>query len=99
MKKSKNLCKTIILCGGRGKRLGKIGENIPKPLVKLREKSILYHKLSQGISQGFSEFIIAIGYKGSMIVDACRKMDLKFNVDYSESGEHEGMMRINYDAS
>jgi len=98
VKKYKNLCKTIILCGGRGSRLGQIGKNIPKPLVQLREKPILYHKLSQGIGQGFGDFILAIGYKGEMIVDACRKMDLKFNVDFSDSGEDAGMLRRIYDA-
>ena len=90
-------CKTIILCGGRGARLGKLGESVPKCLVKLREKAILYHKLSQGINQGFRDFIIAIGYKGKMVVDACKGMDLDFNVDFSDSGEDAGMLRRIYD--
>ena len=98
MNKSENLCKTIILCGGRGTRLGKIGKKIPKPLVKLHEKPILYHKLSHSINQGFCDFIIAVGYKGHMIVNACKKMDLNFHVDFSDSGEDAGMLRRIHDA-
>lgn len=94
----KSLCKIIILCGGRGTRLGKLGKSIPKALVKLHERPILYHKLSHGINQGFHDFIIAIGYKGNKIVDACKKMDLNFNVDFSDSGEDAGMLRRLYDA-
>jgi len=96
---SESLCRTIILCGGKGTRLGKLRESIPKSLVKLHEKPILYHKLSHSINQGFLDFIIAIGYKGNMIVDACKDMDLKFNVDFSDSGEDAGMLRRIYDAS
>ena len=99
MMESESLCKTIILCGGKGTRLGKLGESIPKSLVKLHEKPILYHKLSHSINQGFRDFIIAIGYKGNMIVDACKDMDLNFNVDFSDSGEDAGMLRRIYDAS
>jgi glucose-1-phosphate cytidylyltransferase len=97
--KSENLCKILILCGGRGTRLGKLGKNIPKPLVKLRGKPILYHKINQGINQGFRDFIMAIGYKGKMIVDACNNMGLNCNVDFSDSGEEAGMLRRICDAS
>ena len=97
--KSGSSCKTIILCGGKGTRLGKLGENIPKSLVQLHEKPILYHKLKYSVNQGFSNFIIAIGYKGNMIVDACKDMDLDFNVDFRDSGEDAGMLRRIYDVS
>jgi len=96
--KSQEQYKTIILCGGKGKRLGALGQSIPKPLVKFHDKPILYHKLSQGINQGFRSFIIATGYKGNMIVDACREMDLDCSVDFSDSGEEAGMLRRIYDA-
>ena len=91
--------RTIILCGGKGTRLGELGESMPKPLVELHGRSILYHKLSHSISQGFRDFIVAIGYKGNMIVDACKDMDLKFNVDFTDSGEDAGMLRRIYDAN
>ena len=91
--KSERVCKTIMLCGGKGTRMGQLGENIPKSLVKLHEKPILYHKLRHSINQGFRDFIIAIGYKGDMIVDTCKTMGLNFNVDFSDLGEDAGMLR------
>lgn len=99
MTESQNIIKSLILCGGKGTRLGKLGESIPKSLVKLHEKPILHHKLSHSINQDFRDFIIAIGYKGNMIVDACKDMDLNFNADFSDSGEDAGMLRRIYDAS
>jgi len=97
MMQTGNFCKTIILSGGKGTRLGKVGKNAPKALVELSGKPILYHKLDHSIKQGFGDFVIAIGYKGNMIVDACRDMDLNFNVDFSDSGEDAGMLRRIYD--
>ena len=54
--------KIIILCGGRGQRLGEITNNIPKPLVKLGEKSILEHKLDYYKSQHLNDYIFCIIY-------------------------------------
>lgn len=92
MAKDKNFCKTIILCGGKGQRLGKLGKSIPKALIKLHGKPILYHKLKKSIYQGFDDFIIAVGYKGDMIVEACKKMDLNFKRKYLDLGVDAGML-------
>ncbi len=59
--------KVIILCGGRGKRLGKITNQIPKPLVKIGKLSIIEHKLKYYKKQGLKDFIFCIGYKGKII--------------------------------
>ena len=37
--------KIIILCGGRGKRMGKITKNIPKPMVRIGNSTIIEHKI------------------------------------------------------
>jgi NDP-sugar pyrophosphorylase family protein len=96
--KSGGSCKTIILCGGKGTRLGNLGEIVPKTLVDFHGKPILYHKLDRSIQQGFDEFIIATGYKSEMVVDACKKMDLKCNVEFSDSDEKDGMLKRIYQA-
>ena len=54
--------KIIILCGGRGKRLGNITKKIPKPLVKIGKISIIEHKLNYYKKQGLENFIFCIGY-------------------------------------
>jgi NDP-sugar pyrophosphorylase family protein len=96
--KEMKTCKTLILCGGRGTRIGKIGEAMPKALVELHGKPILYHKFLHGIRQGFNRFVLALGYKGDMIVEACRSMDLPCHIEFSDSGESAGMLERIYEA-
>ncbi len=98
MKKKKKHCKTIILCGGKGTRLGKLGKTIPKTLVELNQKPLIHHKIEHSAKQGFNDFIIAIGYKGNMIIDALKKIDIDIVIDYSDSGEEAGMLRRIFDA-
>lgn len=59
--------KTIILAGGYGSRLGNITENIPKPMVTIGGKPILWHIMKSYAQYGFKEFIILLGYQGVKI--------------------------------
>lgn len=59
--------KTLILAGGYGSRLGNITENIPKPMVAIGGKPILWHIMKIYSYYGFNDFIILLGYKGVKI--------------------------------
>ena len=61
--------KVIILCGGEGTRLKEETEFKPKPLVEVGGKPILWHIMKIYASYGFTDFILALGYKGEMIKD------------------------------
>lgn len=61
--------RTIILCGGKGTRLREKTEYIPKPLVEVGGRPILYHIIDNYFWNGFREFDLACGYKGEMIED------------------------------
>src|SRR6185436_15125834 len=61
--------KTIILCGGEGTRMKEETEFRPKPLVEVGGKPILWHIMKIYAHYGYSEFILALGYKGDMIKD------------------------------
>lgn len=67
MQKDENIVKVAILCGGKGKRLGKITKKIPKPLVRLGKKTILEHKINYYSQQGIKDYIFCTGYKGEII--------------------------------
>jgi glucose-1-phosphate cytidylyltransferase len=59
--------KVIILCGGLGTRLREETEFRPKPLVMIGQRPILWHIMKLYAYHGFSEFILALGYRGDMI--------------------------------
>ena len=57
----------IILCGGRGSRLGAISKKIPKTLVKIQGKEILWYIIKFLKKNKFNHFILPLGYKSKMI--------------------------------
>ena len=61
--------KIIILCGGKGTRLSEETKLIPKPMVKIGNKPILVHIIKIYMKYGFTDFILALGYKGKIIKD------------------------------
>ncbi|MBA2686946.1 MAG: glucose-1-phosphate cytidylyltransferase [Gemmatimonadaceae bacterium] len=61
--------KTVILCGGLGTRLSEETHLKPKPMVEIGGRPILWHLLNIYASQGFGEFVLALGYKGEAIRD------------------------------
>jgi glucose-1-phosphate cytidylyltransferase len=59
--------KTVILAGGFGTRLSEETAVLPKPMVEIGGKPIIWHIMKMYSSYGFNEFIICLGYKGSVI--------------------------------
>lgn len=59
--------KTIILAGGLGTRFSEETENKPKPMILIDHRPILWHIMDIYASQGFSDFVIATGYKSEVI--------------------------------
>jgi glucose-1-phosphate cytidylyltransferase len=57
----------VILCGGRGTRLQEKTQDIPKPLVEIGGRPILWHVMQLYIVQGVKRFVLATGYKGELI--------------------------------
>ncbi len=57
----------VILCGGRGTRLQERTQAIPKPLVEIGGRPILWHVMEIYACQGFRRFVLCVGYKGELI--------------------------------
>src|SRR6059036_188699 len=56
-----------ILCGGRGTRLQEHTRSIPKPLVEIGGRPILWHVMQIYAAQGFDRFVLLTGYLGELI--------------------------------
>jgi glucose-1-phosphate cytidylyltransferase len=59
----------VILCGGRGTRLAPDTDIIPKPLVSVGGRPILWHIMRHYARFGFNRFVLCLGYRGEMIRD------------------------------
>lgn len=59
--------KVVILAGGRGTRLSEETSNVPKPMVDIGGKPILWHIMKIYSHYGFNDFIICLGYRGYII--------------------------------
>ena len=61
--------KVVILAGGFGTRLSEYTDVIPKPMVSIGGKPILWHIMNHYASYGHNDFYIALGYKSEVIKD------------------------------
>jgi glucose-1-phosphate cytidylyltransferase len=57
----------VILCGGRGTRLRERTESVPKALVEIGGRPILWHVIQIYAAQGFERFVLATGYMGEAV--------------------------------
>ena len=78
--------KVIILAGGFGTRLSEYTKTIPKPLVQINGKPILGYIIEHYAKYGFKEFLIAIGYKGSLIKKYFKKNYRNLNINVIDTG-------------
>ena len=59
--------KVVLFCGGLGMRIREAGENIPKPMVTIGYRPILWHVMKYYAHFGHKDFILCLGFRGDMI--------------------------------
>jgi glucose-1-phosphate cytidylyltransferase len=59
--------KVVLFCGGQGLRLREYSESIPKPMVPIGYRPILWHVMRYYASFGHTEFILCLGYRADLI--------------------------------
>jgi glucose-1-phosphate cytidylyltransferase len=71
----------VILCGGRGTRLQERTQEIPKPLVEIGGRPILWHIVRLYAEQGLTRFVLCTGYKGEQIAAFAAETAWPFGVE------------------
>ncbi len=59
--------KAVILCGGQGTRIRDASELLPKPMLPIGGKPIVWHIMKMYARHGVREFVLCLGYKGWLI--------------------------------
>lgn len=59
--------KVVLFCGGLGLRIRDYSDSIPKPLVPIGSRPILWHVMKYYAHYGHKDFVLCLGYKGEMI--------------------------------
>ena len=78
--------KVVILAGGRGSRLSEYTQAIPKPMVKVNKIPIIVHIMKHYSKFGFTDFIIAAGYKKNIIKKYFKKKIKNWTVNVVDTG-------------
>jgi|SRR5438445_4015337 len=76
--------KVVIFCGGLGTRLREYSESIPKPMVPVGYRPILWHLMRYYAHFGHKEFILCLGYKADFIK--------KYFMEYDEAVSNDFVM-------
>ena len=80
--------KVVILCGGQGTRIRDVSADLPKPMIPIGEKPIIWHIMQFYASFGFKDFVLCLGYKGQVIKDFFLNLEnntRNFSINYADS--------------
>lgn len=78
--------KAVILCGGRGTRLGEHGRSVPKALIRIGGQPIIWHLLNIYAHFGVNDFILCLGYLGDEIKNYFESAEHSWKVQFAETG-------------
>ena len=59
--------KVVIFCGGQGMRMREASESVPKPMIPIGNRPILWHVMKYYAHFGFKDFMLCLGYKAEAI--------------------------------
>lgn len=78
--------RTVILCGGKGTRAYPHTVDVPKPLLEVAGEPVLGRLMGVFAAQGFTDFVLAAGYKCHLIEEFAQTLDPRWKVDVVDTG-------------
>ncbi len=87
--------KVVLFCGGLGTRLREFSETIPKPLVNVGDRPIVWNLMKYYDHYGHNDFVMCLGYRGDMIKEYFLNYDEWVSNDFilSEGGSKVELMK------
>jgi glucose-1-phosphate cytidylyltransferase len=83
--------KVVLFCGGMGTRMREYSEAIPKPLVQIGYRPILWHVMKYYAHYGYKDFVLCLGYKADAIKKYFLQYDECLSNDFVLSGGGKGI--------
>jgi len=77
--------KVVLFCGGQGLRLREYGASIPKPMVPIGGRPILWHIMKYYAHHGHKDFVLCLGYRADVVKE--------YFLDYSEAISNDFVLR------
>jgi glucose-1-phosphate cytidylyltransferase len=89
--------KVVLFCGGLGMRIREYSENVPKPMVPIGYRPILWHVMKYYAHFGHKDFILCLGYKADVIKRYFLEYDECVTNDFVLSGGGKKVELLNQD--
>jgi glucose-1-phosphate cytidylyltransferase len=91
--------KVVLFCGGLGMRLREYAENVPKPMVPIGYRPIIWHLMKYYAHHGHKDFVLALGYRGDMIKHFFLNYEESVSNDFvlSEGGRKKELLSSDID--
>ena len=89
--------KVVLFCGGRGTRLSGHDEDVPKPMMTIGYRPILWHVMKYYAHFGHKDFILCLGHRADAIKDYFLRYDEAVSNDFVLSGGGRSVQLMNSD--
>lgn len=78
--------KVVILAGGLGTRMSELTKTIPKPMINILNKPMIIYIMEHYYKYGFTDFYVALGYKGNVIKKYFKNKKFPWTVNLVDTG-------------
>jgi len=91
--------KVVLFCGGKGLRMQEASRRIPKPMIRIGDRPVLWHVMKYFAHHGHTEFILCLGHKQEVIKEYFLSYDEALSNDFVLSSGGEEVTLLNEDIS
>jgi glucose-1-phosphate cytidylyltransferase len=86
--------KVVLFCGGLGVRMGEETQRMPKPMITIGSRPILWHIMRYFAAWGHDEFVLCLGHKGDVIKEYFLRYNEALFNDFTLSGTNQARTRV-----